>query len=171
MRFEVLRRACVALVSVSVISLGLQAPAVAGVVSTAEAVAAARGEGPRAVVDATLARSDVRSQLAELGVDAAAIEGRLAALSEEEIAALADQIESAPAGGDNDDVGAPDTITRRRHRIAAHSAAPRCASARSIGFPFQPSPCRMNLPVSFSPSKSTAPSPSCTATPTRSNAP
>ena len=100
MRFEVLRRACVALVSVSVISLGLQAPAVAGVVSTAEAVAAARGEGPRAVVDATLARSDVRSQLAELGVDAAAIEGRLAALSEEEIAALADQIESAPAGGD-----------------------------------------------------------------------
>jgi hypothetical protein len=100
MRFEVLRRTCVALVSVSVISLGLQAPAVAGVVSTAEAVAAARGEGPRALVDATMARADVRSQLAELGVDSAAIEGRLAALSDAEIAQLAQQIEDAPAGGD-----------------------------------------------------------------------
>ena len=100
MRFELLRRTCVALVSVSVISLGLQAPAVAGVVSTADAVAAARGESPRAVVDATMARADVRGQLAELGVDAAAIEGRLAALSDAEIAQLAQQIEDAPAGGD-----------------------------------------------------------------------
>lgn len=100
MRFQSLRRACVALVSVSVMSLGLQAPAVAGVVGTTEAAAAARGEDPRAVVDAVLARADVREQLAELGVDAAAIEGRLAALSDAEIAQLALQIEDAPAGGD-----------------------------------------------------------------------
>jgi hypothetical protein len=100
MRIESFRRACVALVSLSVVSLGLQAPAVAGVVSTAEAVAAARGQGPREVVDAAIARDDVRATLAELGVDAAAIEGRLAALTEEEIATLAQQIESAPAGGD-----------------------------------------------------------------------
>jgi hypothetical protein len=100
MRIESFRRACVALVSVSVITLGLQTPAVAGVVSTAEAISAARGEDPRAVVDATMARADVRDQLAELGVDAAAIEGRLAALSDQEIATLAAQVESAPAGGD-----------------------------------------------------------------------
>jgi len=94
------RRACVALVSLGIVSLGLQAPAVAGVVSTAEAVAAARGENPRAVVDAAMARADVQGKLAELGVDAAAIEGRLAALSEQEVAKLAAEIESAPAGGD-----------------------------------------------------------------------
>ncbi len=51
-------------------------------------------------MDATLARADVQDKLAELGVDATAIEGRLAALSDQEIATLAEQIESAPAGGD-----------------------------------------------------------------------
>jgi hypothetical protein len=78
----------------------MQVPAAASVVGTAEAISAARSESPRALVDATLARADVRSQLATMGVDAAAIEGRLAALSDEEVAALAQQIESAPAGGD-----------------------------------------------------------------------
>jgi hypothetical protein len=100
MRLDSFRRACVALMSLSLVSLGMQAPAIAGVVGTAEAVAAARGEGPRAVVDAAMARADVREKLSELGVDAAAIEGRLAALSDEEIATLAGKIESAPAGGD-----------------------------------------------------------------------
>lgn len=100
MQIESFRRACVALVSLSIVSLGMQAPAFAGVVSTAEAVSAARGESPRARVDATIARADVQGRLAELGVDAAVIEGRLAALSEQEIATLAEQIESAPAGGD-----------------------------------------------------------------------
>jgi hypothetical protein len=94
------RRACVALVSLSLVSLGMQVPAAASVVGTAEAISAARSESPRALVDATLARADVRSQLATMGVDAAAIEGRLAALSDEEVAALAQQIESAPAVGD-----------------------------------------------------------------------
>ena len=100
MRPDSFRRACVTLVSLSLLSLGMQAPAVAGVVSTAEAVAATRGESPRALVDAAIARADVQGKLAELGVDAAAIEGRIAALSEQEIAKLADQIENAPAGGD-----------------------------------------------------------------------
>lgn len=100
MRIDSFRRACVALVSLSVVSLGMQAPAFAGVVSTEEAALAARGESPRALVDATIARADVQGKLAELGVDAAVIEGRLAALSDQEIATLAEQIESAPAGGD-----------------------------------------------------------------------
>jgi hypothetical protein len=100
MHAERFRRACVALASLSLLSVGMQAPAVAGAVSTAEAVAAARGESPRAVVDATMARADVRGKLSELGVDVTAIEGRLAALSDEEVAALAGKIESAPAGGD-----------------------------------------------------------------------
>jgi hypothetical protein len=96
MPIDTFRRACVALVSLGIVSLGLQTPAVAGV----DAIAAARDQDPRAQVDATMARADVREQLAALGVDPAAIEGRLAALSDEEVATLAQQIESAPAGGD-----------------------------------------------------------------------
>ena len=100
MRMDGFCRSCVALLSVSVISLGLQQPAIAGVVGTAEAIAVARGESSRAAVDAVLAREDVRQQLTALGVDVADVEGRVAALSEQEIASLAGQIESAPAGGD-----------------------------------------------------------------------
>ena len=100
MQIERFRRACVALVSLSLVSLGMQMPAAASVVGTAEAIAAGRNDGARALVDATLARADVREKLAEMGVDAAAIEGRIGALSEQELATLAGQIEEAPAGGD-----------------------------------------------------------------------
>jgi len=100
MRIEGFRRACVAVVSMSLISLGMQAPAAASVVGTSDAIAAAQGGNPRAVVDATLARADVRAKLADMGVDPAAIQGRLGALSDDEVATLAGQIEQAPAGGD-----------------------------------------------------------------------
>jgi|SRR5688572_8923264 len=100
MGIERFRRACVAVLSASLVSLGMQAPASAGIVGTAEAVAADRQDSARALVDATLARADVRAQLEGMGVDPAAIEGRLDALSEAEIATLAGQIEQAPAGGD-----------------------------------------------------------------------
>lgn len=100
MRTESFRRACVTLMSVSLVSLGMQVPAAANVVGTSEAISASRTTDARAVVDATLARADVRAKLAELGVDQTAIEGRLAALSDDEIGSLAQQIESAPAGGD-----------------------------------------------------------------------
>jgi len=100
MRVESFRRACVTLMSVSLVSLGMQVPAAANVVGTSEAISASRTTDARAVIDATLARADVRAQLAQLGVDQAAIDGRLAALSEDEIASLADQIQTAPAGGD-----------------------------------------------------------------------
>ena len=99
MGIERFRRACVAVLSASLVSLGMQAPAAAGVVGTAEAIAS-QASGARAVVDATLARADVRAQLEGMGVDPGAIEGRLDALSEAEIATLAGQIEQAPAGGD-----------------------------------------------------------------------
>ena len=100
MVIEKSRRACVAIVSLALVSLGMQTPAVAGVVGTAEAIAADRGGSARALVDATLARADVRAKLAEMGVEPAAIEGRVAALSDAEVEALAGQIEQAHAGGD-----------------------------------------------------------------------
>jgi hypothetical protein len=100
MHIERFRRACVAIISLSLLSLSVQAPAVAGVVGTHEAIAAGRTEAARATVDAVIARDDVRAKFAELGVDAAAVEGRLAALSDDEIQTLADRIGEAPAGGD-----------------------------------------------------------------------
>ncbi len=99
MRMNVFRRACVAVLSASLISLGMQAPAAAGVVGTAEAIASQDGLA-RAAVDATLARADVRAELERMGVDPAAVQGRLDALSEAEVATLAGQIGEAPAGGD-----------------------------------------------------------------------
>jgi hypothetical protein len=100
MRMDRIRRSCVALVSLGLVSLGMHVPAHAAIVGTSEAIAAGRAADSRALVDATLARADVRAKLAEMGVDAAAVEGRVAALSEAEVASLADQIEQAPAGGD-----------------------------------------------------------------------
>ena len=100
MHIEKFQRACVALVSVSVLALGMQTPAVAGIVGTSDAVAAVRQETPLSTVQAALARDDVRAKLAELGVDAAELDGRLAALSPSELSMLADKLDQAPAGGD-----------------------------------------------------------------------
>ncbi len=100
MRLEKFQRACVALVSVSVLTLGMQMPAAAGVIGTAEAISAASQQDSLASVRAVVARDDVRAKLSELGVDAAELDGRLAALSEAELATLADRLDQAPAGGD-----------------------------------------------------------------------
>ena len=100
MHIEKFQRACVALVSVSVLALGMQTPAVAGIVGTSDAVSAARQESPLSTVQAAMAREDVRAKLAELGVNAADLDGRLAALSPAELSMLADKLDQAPAGGD-----------------------------------------------------------------------
>lgn len=100
MRVERFRRACVALVSASLVSLGLQTPAVAGIVGTAEAVSAGQAADPLASVRGVLARDDVRERMVALGVDPAEVDGRLAALTGAELALLAEQLEQAPAGGD-----------------------------------------------------------------------
>ena len=100
MRIEKFQRACVALVSVCFLTLGMQTPAAAGIIGTSEAVSAVQQQDPLATVQAAMARDDVRAKLAELGVDAAQLDGRLAALSQAELATLADQLEEAPAGGD-----------------------------------------------------------------------
>ena len=100
MRMNGFRRACVAVLSASLISLGMQAPAAAGVVGTAEAIAS-QDSNARAVVDADArpcgrarrARADGRRPRRQST-------GRLDALSDAEVATLAGQIDEAPAGGD-----------------------------------------------------------------------
>lgn len=100
MHIERFRRACVALVSLSLVSLGLSAPATAGIVGTADAVAAVQQQDHRSTVQNALARADVREQMIGLGVDPDEVAARVAALTDAEVAALADRIDGAPAGGD-----------------------------------------------------------------------
>jgi hypothetical protein len=97
---EKFRRACVAVVSTSLLSLGLQVPAAAGIVGTADAVVAAAPLDHRSAVLGVMARADVRDQMIALGVDPAEVDGRIAALTDAELTVLADRIDRAPAGGD-----------------------------------------------------------------------
>ena len=100
MHVEKFRRSCVALISLSIVSLGLQAPAAAGVIGTADAVAAVQQQDHRGAVQNVLARADVRGQMVALGVDPAEVDARIAALTDAEVATLATRIDGAPAGGD-----------------------------------------------------------------------
>lgn len=82
------------------LSLGVQGSALAGTVGTEAMLAESAPQSEaRATVDAELAREEVRNQMAAMGVDPEAVDARLAALSDDEMAELADNIESAPAGG------------------------------------------------------------------------
>jgi len=100
MHVERFRRSCVALISLSLVSLGLQAPAAAGIVGTADAVAAVQQQDHRNAVQNVLARADVRGQMLALGVDPSEVDARIAALTDAEVATLASRLEGAPAGGD-----------------------------------------------------------------------
>jgi hypothetical protein len=101
MPVERFRRCCVALVSVSLITLGMQTPAIAGIVGTADAIATAPHQDHLAMVRDALSRADVRERMVALGVDPAEVEGRLASLTGTELATLAGNLERAPAGGDS----------------------------------------------------------------------
>ena len=101
MRIESFRRSCVALLSLSLISLGMQTPAAAGIVGTADAIASVSQQNDLATVRSVLARDDVRTQIVTLGVDPAEVDGRLAALTPAELSKLAGDMQLAPAGGDS----------------------------------------------------------------------
>jgi pilus assembly protein TadC len=88
-----IRRFIASLLIVSHAVLGFVAPAQAAMVAT-DAVAA----GERGRIASLLERADVRAQLQAHGVDAAQVQARVAALTDEEAAQLAAHI-SLPSGG------------------------------------------------------------------------
>ncbi len=73
-------------------------PAQAGMIGTDAVVAETQATGARSTISSFMARDDVRSEFARLGVDPEEAESRIAALSDEEAAQLAANIEQAPAG-------------------------------------------------------------------------
>ncbi|HRP96106.1 MAG TPA: PA2779 family protein [Rhodocyclaceae bacterium] len=87
----------VCLVNVTVIHTARAA--LIGTEQVARAEAVEQGTSAHARLDALLARADVRAQLERLGVGTDDARERVAALTDEEAALLAQQIENAPAGG------------------------------------------------------------------------
>jgi hypothetical protein len=76
----------------------------AGLITTGE-VAAAEAKrdtaADRALVLRALQRPEVQARLQDLGVDPQAANARVAALTDQEVATLAERIDSAPAGGND----------------------------------------------------------------------
>jgi hypothetical protein len=80
---------------VSIIGLGMPSSSLASIVSTEETRAGLQ----RDQVIRVLERSEVRDRMQALGVDADAARARVAALSDDEVASLANQLDQLPAGG------------------------------------------------------------------------
>ncbi len=80
--------------------VGFEQSAQAAMVSTAQVVAADAGAQARARLAMTLQRADVQAALERNGIAPEAAQTRVAALSDEEAAAMAQQVEALPAGGD-----------------------------------------------------------------------
>ena len=76
--------------SLLVVCIALPLPANAGLIAT---------DAGRARVEQLLERAEVQARLQALGVDPAEVRARVAALSDDEVAALAGRIDSLPAGG------------------------------------------------------------------------
>ena len=71
----------------------------AGMVGTDQVVAAAQSQGARDKLRDLISRSDVRNQLQNLGISPTAAQARVSAMTDAEVASLAGQIDSLPAGG------------------------------------------------------------------------
>jgi hypothetical protein len=65
----------------------------------AEATITSSGEQDRARIIAALSRDDVQSALVARGIDPTQAQERVAALTDEEASTMANQLDSAPAGG------------------------------------------------------------------------
>jgi hypothetical protein len=90
----------VRLVCVALLNLSSPLVAEAGLIGTLQAVEVGSRSADLAAVNATLARQQVRAQFVALGVDPVKVESRVAALTDDELRVLADQVGDAPAGGD-----------------------------------------------------------------------
>ncbi|MCB1665569.1 MAG: PA2779 family protein [Pseudomonadales bacterium] len=92
------RRSIGSILIVALTLMGVQAPAMADIVSTDQLVAEQRADAQRATVAGFLAREDVRAQLEARGVNAEDAMQRVDSLTDTELAELSQQIDTLPAG-------------------------------------------------------------------------
>jgi hypothetical protein len=97
MKKSKLHAALVAVLSVAILNAGGIQAARAAIVDTGSMMHTGRN-ADLAIIHAQLARDDVRAQLGHFGVASEAIDARLGALSDSELAKLAKQMKEAPAG-------------------------------------------------------------------------
>jgi hypothetical protein len=93
------RNSLVVVLAASLLATSLQGAAYAGVISTQQYLTAIDRDAAVARIDAVLAREEVRRRLEQYGVDPAAVDARIAALTDHELELLATDLESMPAGG------------------------------------------------------------------------
>lgn len=97
-----IQRLLAIVLSASVLNATAVPAAHAALIPTEEAARLAntsQAESGHARLSAAFARDDVRTKLLRQGVDPALAQARIAALTDAEATRLADQIDSAPAGG------------------------------------------------------------------------
>ncbi len=94
------RRCVVYSLCIAVLNLGSPLVARAELVGTLQAVESSTRAQDLAQVGGALAREEVRTQMAALGVDPAAIDARVARLTDPELRTLAERMQQMPAGGD-----------------------------------------------------------------------
>jgi uncharacterized protein DUF6627 len=82
--------------SLLVICIAMPLPTQAAMVATDQAL----GSAAREHMNQVLARADVQARLVQFGVNAHDVQGRIAAMSDDEVASLAGEIDALPAGGD-----------------------------------------------------------------------
>jgi len=93
------RAAAVAVLAVAITNVGFLNAAQAGIVAT-NAIVRTDRDANMATIRDQLDRSEVKAQMEKMGVDAASVDQRIAALSDSELHSLAKQMQDAPAGGD-----------------------------------------------------------------------
>jgi hypothetical protein len=94
------RRSLVYALCIAIFNLGSPLVAQAGIVGTLQAVESSTRAHDLAQVSGALAQEQVRQQMMALGVAPAAVEARLAKLTDAELRTLAERMEQMPAGGD-----------------------------------------------------------------------
>jgi hypothetical protein len=92
------RKLLAMLLVVSIIGITLPNPAQAAMVGT-DAVLSAEGADDRTRIARLIDRAEVQAQLAAYGVSAADVQARVAAMTDDEAASLASNIDEQPAGG------------------------------------------------------------------------
>lgn len=84
----------------SLVCLGFTQSVQASMVGTEQVVTAAAAQKNRAKVEAAFKRADVQAALMARGINMSDASARVAALSDDEAATVAHQIDTLPAGGD-----------------------------------------------------------------------
>jgi cobalamin biosynthesis protein CobD/CbiB len=93
------KRIMVWIVSVSLLGASLPTVSYAGMIGTETLIQTQQTDNPRARVEEFISRDSVRVQLMALGADPVEVSGRLAALTDEELRELGQNINTVPAGG------------------------------------------------------------------------